>query len=156
MSLVRMKQKDESILLNKQRLELYAKGLTDTQIATATGVKIDTITKWRNNHGLPRRKLKMEERMELYLSGLSDAEISEREGTNIKQVTSWRFKHNLPCNKAKHKAETLAKRFALLYDRGYNDAEIAKRWDIGLDTVREWRNNTGRPKIMRKNTDEKT
>jgi uncharacterized protein YjcR len=145
---VRMKT-DESILINKQRLELYAKRYTDTEIATATGVKSDTITKWRNTHGLPRRRLKMEERMELYLSGLSDSEIAEREGTNIQQVSSWRFKHGLPCNKAKHKSELLSKRFALLYDRGYTDGEIAKRWNTSVKTVLEWRENTGRSEIKK-------
>lgn len=136
--------KEEILQINKERLKLYAKGLNDTQIAEAVGVKSDTITKWRNSHNLPRRNLKLEERMNLYLSGLSDAEIVEREGSNIQQVSSWRLRHNLPCNKAKHLAEKLDKRFALLYGRGYNDSEIAKRWHVCVETVIAWRKASGR------------
>jgi transposase len=135
---------EEIMSINKERLRLYAKGYNDTQIATATGVTSDTITKWRVRYHLPHRNRKLEERMELYLNGFSDAEIAKREGTNIKQVSSWRFDHKLPVNKAKHKSELLSKKFAMLYKRGRTDSYIAKRWNVGIKTVEEWRENTGK------------
>jgi len=141
--------KEEILQANRQRMELYVKGLTDKQIAAAVGVKSDTITKWRDKNHLPRRKLKIENRMNMYLSGLSDTEIATKEGTNIQQVSSWRYLHKLPCNRAKRVWEKLDKRFKLLYDRGRSDQEIAKRCNTTTENVKTWRQNTGRPPVKK-------
>jgi transcriptional regulator len=142
-------QKDEIMQTNRRRMELYAKGLNDKEIADFVGITSDTISKWREKHHLPHRNLKLEKRMVMYLDGLSDSEIAARENSNVQQVSSWRYLHQLPCNKAKRVWEKLDKRFSLLYKRGRGDQEIAKRCNTTTENVKTWRQNTGRSPVKK-------
>lgn len=91
----------------EQRMELYKKGLTDSEIASIQGVTVTTITNWRTNRELPNNgksrllpKEEHERRMKAYMQGLTDREAAELLGlTSPQTFANWRKKRNLPLNK---------------------------------------------------------
>lgn len=78
-----------------ERLEMYDRGMTDTQIAAALGVGQNTITAWRTSRGLPSQAEKKKAKEEfafrrLYEAGYSLAECEEIIGRSRATLAAWR------------------------------------------------------------------
>ena len=90
-----------------RRLELYGRGLNDTEIAGITGVTDKAIQHWRKSRRLkanrapggykgPRLSDDVEfKRLELYSKGLSDRGIAELMGTSTDAIRVWRWRKRL-------------------------------------------------------------
>jgi len=82
----------------ERRLLLYQQGMTDGEIARITGVTRSAIQKWRLQHNLEPRGIKMsrddfEKRLELFKKGLSNREIARIEGVSEVAISKWRKMH---------------------------------------------------------------
>lgn len=78
-----------------ERLELYDRGMTDTQIAAALGVGQTAITAWRTSRGLPSQTEKKKAKEEfafrrLYEAGYSLAECEKLIGRTRTTLAAWR------------------------------------------------------------------
>lgn len=78
-----------------ERLELYDRGMTDTQIAAALGVAQNTVTAWRTSRGLPSQTEKKKAKEEfvfrrLYEAGYSLAECEKLIGRARATLAAWR------------------------------------------------------------------
>ena len=78
-----------------ERLEMYDRGMTDTQIAAALGVAQNTVTAWRTSRGLPTQAEKKKAKEEfvfrrLYEAGYSLAECEEIIGRARATLAAWR------------------------------------------------------------------
>jgi len=128
------KQKKE----HENRLELYNKGLSDTQIAVELGEKKSTITQWRRKNNLPLPpKINETEFLEHYQQGKRTKEIADELHVNYNYLRRWMRKHNYKVNRPKfvrkammlaHKQlelETKPEKRLELYNKGLSDTEIA-------------------------------
>ena len=96
-----------SLSQESKRMELYRRGLNDTEIAKRCGVSPRTIGYWRESRGLrpnPITKLKLpkaeeSKRLRLYHEGLSDAEIAKRCGVAERTIGYWRHVRGLRANR---------------------------------------------------------
>lgn len=78
-----------------ERLEMYDRGMTDTQIAAALGVAQNTVTAWRTSRGLPTQAEKKKAKEEfafrrLYEAGYSLRECEEIIGRARATLAAWR------------------------------------------------------------------
>lgn len=135
----------------QQFLELYNKGMKDSEISRNLGVSESSINfiRWRLN--LPpngRNVISDELFFDLYYSGLTDKEISQKSGASDSQIRRRREKYNLSINKSISNArKVLEKHFEELYSLKKNDYEIAKILNLGKTTVQTYRNKLKLPPI---------
>lgn len=82
------------------RMDLYQRGLTDTQMAQKIGLPVSTIAGWRKRRKLIANKesLKDAARMALYRKGLSDGDIGRILGVSNGVIREWRKKRKLQAN----------------------------------------------------------
>lgn len=81
-------------------MDLYQRGLTDTQMAQKIGLPVSTIAGWRKRRKLIANKesLKDAARMALYRKGLSDGDIGQILGVSNGVIREWRKKRKLQAN----------------------------------------------------------
>lgn len=84
-----------------ERLEMYDRGMTDTQIAAALGVAQNTITVWRTSRGLPSQTEKKKAKEEfafrrLYEAGYTLAECEKLIGRARATLAAWRDAAGIP------------------------------------------------------------
>lgn len=88
----------------EELMRLYEKGLTDRQIAEATGCRVAAVFEWRDVRGLEtknRDRMKKSDDNQLaalYGQGLKDADIAAKSGLSKTSVVYWRKKNGLPAN----------------------------------------------------------
>ena len=100
----------------KERMDLYKKGLSDAQIANILVLNKSSIQRWRTNRGLTRNykprfqpgnqfgslgvlpKEEHELRMRLYNKGLIDKKVAKVCHVSKDAISQWRRKYNLPAN----------------------------------------------------------
>lgn len=100
----------------KERMDLYNKGLDDKQMSEIIHFPKKTIQSWRFNRGLPGNKEKgfqkgnllgsisrlpkeeHELRMRLYNKGLIDRKVAKVCHVSNAAIYKWRRKYNLPAN----------------------------------------------------------
>lgn len=82
------------------RMDLYQRGLTDTQMAQKIGLPVSTIAGWRKRRKLIANKenIKDTARMALYRKGLSDGDIGRILGVSNGVIREWRKKRKLKAN----------------------------------------------------------
>ncbi len=93
---------------HKNRLELYNKGLSDTQIAAQLDEKKDTIKNWRRENNLPLpSKIDETEFIKHFQQGKSIEEIASQLRVNHSYLCKWMGRHNYNFDRRKHARKTI-------------------------------------------------
>lgn len=84
---------------------MYANGMTDLEIANASGTSYKTVVRWRKLNGYEKNPSKKErnseKRLHMYRRGMTDREIAISCGLTISAVCKWRTKNGLAANNLK-------------------------------------------------------
>lgn len=81
------------------RIELYVKGYTYTEIAQAIGLTKSGVAGWFRLRGFKPNKKYVDSRIELYNQGKTDKQIAKRIGVSSSAIGQWRRIRGLTPNK---------------------------------------------------------
>lgn len=88
---------------HEKRLELYNKGLSDTQIAVELGEQKSTITQWRRKNNLPLSpKINEAEFLVHYQQGKNTREIADEFHVSYDYLRRWMGKHEYKARRKKY------------------------------------------------------
>jgi CopG family transcriptional regulator, nickel-responsive regulator len=153
-----IQQQFKWIKKHKKRLELYNKGLSDTQIAAELGEKKITILQWRRENNLPLPSIINEtEFLKHYQQGKSTKEIASLFHVNYIYLLKWMTRHNYKANRQKYTRKTTNTRKTTkpsqkyleleirpekqpdLFNRSISDTEIAAELEELNNILAQWR-----------------
>lgn len=101
----------------KERLDLYNRGMSDAEIAKRVYVEKNVIQRWRTRRGLPPNapkgfqkgnkygcmsrlsEIKENKRRDLLKRGLNDSQIARIVGVENSTISQWRRSRGLPSNR---------------------------------------------------------
>jgi len=143
--------------------ELYDQGMTDRQIAEATGMAEKTIAKYRKAQGLPphmrERKCKIdtERARKLWEQGKTDPEIASALGVSKGCVWHWRNTAGIASvdYRTRPKGTDWEETGRRMLENGATDREIAEAVGRTVSTICCWRKRRGLESPERQKRDEK-
>lgn len=150
---------------NAQWLKMYEAGMTDSEIAEASGSTKQIVACWRNRNKLPvnapqkPHEFYSDETKSvwqyLYKKGLDDKQIAEIEGCEMSVICSWRHRSGLPPQKPYKPKRSYSNEqkagWLSMYKAGMRDAEIAKLAGCQVWNILYWRKKNNLPPNKKRN-----
>lgn len=123
-------------------IDLYNKGLDDSQISEKLQITLNAARDFRVNHNLPTQKIKKREEnkrkfLELYNQGYNDSEIGRMIDVNHVTIKNWREALDLPSH-FQYKKKYDTEEFMKLYNQGYNYTQIASKLGVSQSAISEY------------------
>ena len=130
-------------LNHEMAMDLYKKGLNDTEIANKMNCSIYRVRNWRTSHKLKpnaqngeRYTIDTTRATELYHLKYSDSAIGRELGCSADTIARWRKAHGLKANSLNRVNYT---KMQELYHQGLSDKMISRELSCGHGTVAGWR-----------------
>jgi len=140
--------------VDKERLTLWRRGMTDADIAARLGCTRQAIALWRRRNGHKRNDdvvgkhrhvpADIEQRMKLYRLGRTDRQIADAQGVSRGTVTSWRNRNALDANDGKPNPDGPARLVSMDADLG--EGGFNRHAFIADDAAAAWLEEMGATK----------